>query len=53
MVLVSRISLTALWNFSVCSSAKAELIEHWRSLQISLNRDQTETLNGAASPVGL
>ena len=52
MFLVSKILLTARRNLSVHSSDKVELIETWRSLQISLNRDRIVNINGAANPVG-
>ena len=49
---VSKISLTARRNLSVRSADRMELIETRLSLQISLNRDLIENINGAASPVG-
>ena len=52
MFLVSKILLTARRNLSVRSLDKVELIETWRSLQISLNRDRIVNINGAANPVG-
>ena len=39
-------------NLQDLSLDRTELIEHWRSRQISLNRDRTENIKGAASPVG-
>ena len=53
MFLVRRISFTAEQNQLDLSSDRTELNEHLVSRQISLNRDRTENINGAASPVGL
>ena len=49
---MSKISLTARRNLLVRSSDRTELMEHLVSLQISLNKDLTETIRGAAKPVG-
>ena len=50
--MVFNILFTAVRNLGVLSSDRVEFMEHWGSLQISGNKEQTENIKGAPKPVG-